>query len=53
MGMTTSSSITGANLVSCGGVGYIRFWNVRAGTLLGEFQGHNDGIFSYIFCLFS
>jgi hypothetical protein len=45
MGSITSSSIIGANLLSCGGVGFVRFWNVHTGQLLGEFQAHIDGIF--------
>jgi hypothetical protein len=44
MGLSTSSSSTGANLVSCGGIGFVRFWNVHAGKLVGEFQAHADGI---------
>lgn len=34
---------TGANLVSCGGVGFVRFWNINSGKLIGEFQAHIDG----------
>lgn len=33
------------NLVSCGGAGYVRFWSVHTGKLVGEFQAHVDGIF--------
>jgi WD40 repeat protein len=44
MASTTSSSSTSANLLSCGGVGFVRFWNVYTGQLVGEFQAHVDGI---------
>uniref|UniRef100_A0ACB8FAU7 Uncharacterized protein n=1 Tax=Sphaerodactylus townsendi TaxID=933632 RepID=A0ACB8FAU7_9SAUR len=32
--------IGGANLVSCGAAGYVRFWNIRRSQLLGEFEAH-------------
>jgi hypothetical protein len=44
MASSTSNSSTGANLLSCGGVGFTRFWNVNKGKLVGEFQAHIDGI---------
>lgn len=31
----------GANLVSCGGAGYVRFWNTQRGKLLAEFEAHS------------
>ncbi|CAF0951963.1 unnamed protein product [Adineta steineri] len=37
-----TSSTTGANLSSCGGLGFVRFWNAHTGKLIGEFQAHND-----------
>ncbi|XP_060098428.1 WD repeat-containing protein 49 isoform X1 [Heteronotia binoei] len=34
-------SVTGgANLVSCGAAGYVRFWNIQKSQLLGEFEAH-------------
>lgn len=39
-----NNSSIGANLISCGGVGFVRFWNVHVGKLLGEYQAHIDGI---------
>lgn len=39
----TASNTIGANLLSCGGIGFVRFWNPYAGKLLGEFQAHTDG----------
>ncbi len=41
-----NNSSIGANLISCGGVGFVRFWNVHVGKLLGEYQAHTDGIIS-------
>jgi len=54
MSLNISSSSTGANLLSCGGVGFVRFWNVHTGKLVGEFQAHVDGIslIEYIFILY-
>ncbi len=43
--MTTNS--TSANLISCGGVGFVRFWNVHIGKLVAEFQAHTDGRTSF------
>uniref|UniRef100_A0A8D0HB41 WD repeat domain 49 n=1 Tax=Sphenodon punctatus TaxID=8508 RepID=A0A8D0HB41_SPHPU len=37
----------GANLVSCGGAGYVRFWNTLKSQLLAEFEAHS-GIGSII-----
>ncbi|CAF0779903.1 unnamed protein product [Adineta ricciae] len=39
---STNNSSTGANLVSCGGLGFVRFWNAHLGKLIGEFQAHTD-----------
>ena len=33
----------GANLVSCGGNGWVRFWNSSRSTLLAEFVAHQHG----------
>lgn len=33
----------GANLVSCGGNGWVRFWNYQTGNLVGEFVSHQHG----------
>jgi hypothetical protein len=44
MTANSSSNSIGANLVSCGGVGFVRFWNGHTGKLIGEFQAHADGI---------
>jgi WD40 repeat protein len=44
MATCTSSNSIGANLLSCGGVGFIRLWNVHTGKLVGEYQAHIDGI---------
>lgn len=30
----------GANLVSCGGAGYVRFWSTVKNKLIGEFEAH-------------
>uniref|UniRef100_A0A0X3PVZ8 WD repeat-containing protein 49 n=2 Tax=Schistocephalus solidus TaxID=70667 RepID=A0A0X3PVZ8_SCHSO len=35
-----SGSTTGANLVTCGGNGFVRFWNAYACILIGEFVAH-------------
>ncbi|KAJ7325249.1 hypothetical protein JRQ81_018269, partial [Phrynocephalus forsythii] len=34
------SATGGANLVSCGGAGYVRFWSTQRSRLLGEFEAH-------------
>lgn len=47
-----NTSSTGANLVSCGGIGFVRFWNVHAGKLISEFQAHTDGRFQFLIILF-
>ncbi|XP_043450904.1 LOW QUALITY PROTEIN: WD repeat-containing protein 49 [Prionailurus bengalensis] len=39
----------GANLVSCGGSGYVRFWDTFKKQLLAEFLAH-DGVGSIIMC---
>uniref|UniRef100_A0A674JU53 WD repeat domain 49 n=1 Tax=Terrapene triunguis TaxID=2587831 RepID=A0A674JU53_9SAUR len=31
----------GANLVSCGGAGYVRFWNTLKSQLMAEFEAHS------------
>eukprot|EP00057_Strongylocentrotus_purpuratus_P020337 XP_011674811.1 PREDICTED: WD repeat-containing protein on Y chromosome [Strongylocentrotus purpuratus] len=38
------SASGGANLVSCGGNGWVRFWNANKNALLAEFIAHQDGI---------
>ena len=43
MTSSTAHSSTGANLVSCGGIAFVRFWNAYTGKLVGEFQAHMDG----------
>ncbi|XP_063162885.1 WD repeat-containing protein 49 [Candoia aspera] len=35
------STTDGANLVSCGGAGWVWFWNIRRGKLLAEFEAHS------------
>nr|XP_018668447.1 WD repeat-containing protein 49-like [Ciona intestinalis] len=35
------NSHTGADLVSCGGGGWVRFWGVNKGSLLSEFVAHH------------
>ncbi|KAM4771123.1 cilia- and flagella-associated protein 337 [Rhinophrynus dorsalis] len=41
LGARKNTSITGgANLVSCGGCGYVRFWNIFRNHLMGEFVAH-------------
>lgn len=35
-----SYTLGGANLVSCGGSGYVRFWNTFKKQLLAEFLAH-------------
>ncbi|XP_069583488.1 cilia- and flagella-associated protein 337 [Ranitomeya imitator] len=39
------SATGGANLVSCGGSGYVRFWNIFRNQLMGEFQAHEGASF--------
>uniref|UniRef100_A0A6J0UL29 Cilia- and flagella-associated protein 337 n=1 Tax=Pogona vitticeps TaxID=103695 RepID=A0A6J0UL29_9SAUR len=34
------SATGGANLVSCGGAGYVRFWSTQRSKLLAEFEAH-------------
>nr|XP_006816071.1 PREDICTED: WD repeat-containing protein 49-like [Saccoglossus kowalevskii] len=36
----SSSAAGGANLVSCGGNGWVRFWNTAKNALIGEFVAH-------------
>ena len=43
MNPMSSVNQNGANLVSCGGIGIVRFWNVHTAHILGEFQAHFDG----------
>ena len=40
----------GANLVSCGGNGWVRFWNSSRSTLLAEFVAHQHGM-TCVLCL--
>ena len=44
MAPNTIDCSNGANLLSCGGLGFVRFWNTTKGELVGEFQAHSDGI---------
>ncbi|XP_035829374.1 uncharacterized protein LOC101863074 [Aplysia californica] len=37
-----NSASGGANLVSCGGNGWVRFWNASRSTLLAEFVAHRN-----------
>ena len=37
-------SEAGANLVSCGGNGVVRFWNTHSSQLLAEFTAHPHGM---------
>ena len=37
-----NSASGGANLVSCGGNGWVRFWNSSHNTLLAEFVAHSQ-----------
>ena len=39
----TNSAGGGANLVSCGGNGWVRFWNSSSNALIGEFVAHTQG----------
>lgn len=39
-----NSASGGANLVSCGGNGIVRFWNSSHNTLLAEFTAHLHGM---------
>ena len=34
-----------ATLVSCGGNGWVRFWEISTGKLISEFQSHIQGTF--------
>ena len=57
----TNSAGGGANLVSCGGNGWVRFWNSSSNALIGEFVAHTQGgrrhvtrrRFSFVTLLFS
>ncbi|XP_068137049.1 cilia- and flagella-associated protein 337 [Hyperolius riggenbachi] len=40
-----SSATGGANLVSCGGSGYVRFWNIFRNQLMAEFIAHEGASF--------
>ena len=40
-----NSASGGANLVSCGGNGWVRFWNSAHSALVGEFPAHTQGMF--------
>ncbi|CAF0908493.1 unnamed protein product [Rotaria sordida] len=42
MATSTNNNLAGANLLSCGGIGFVRFWNVHTGKLISEFQAHTD-----------
>jgi len=42
-GRRGNSARGGANLVSCGGNGIVRFWNATHSTLLAEFTAHQHG----------
>ncbi|CAF4177200.1 unnamed protein product [Rotaria socialis] len=42
MASSVNTHATGANLVSCGGIGFVRFWNVHTGKLIAECQAHTD-----------
>ena len=37
------SASGGANLVSCGGNGWVRFWNTAKNSLLAEYIAHKQG----------
>ncbi|KAJ1087888.1 hypothetical protein NDU88_001047 [Pleurodeles waltl] len=37
-----TSATGGANLVSCGGSGYVRFWNIISCQLMAEFSAHSN-----------
>ncbi|XP_018413289.1 PREDICTED: WD repeat-containing protein 49 [Nanorana parkeri] len=39
------SATGGANLVSCGGSGYVRFWNIFRNQLMAEFVAHEGASF--------
>lgn len=39
----TNSAGNGANLVSCGGNGWVRFWNTNTTKLMAEFVAHQNG----------
>ena len=41
---TRANCEQGANLISCGGNGWVRFWNSTTCTLLGEFIAHQHGM---------
>jgi hypothetical protein len=41
--LNTRSANKDANLVSCGGNGWLRFWNVRNAELSAEFEAHSKG----------
>uniref|UniRef100_A0A3P8UQV2 WD repeat domain 49 n=1 Tax=Cynoglossus semilaevis TaxID=244447 RepID=A0A3P8UQV2_CYNSE len=47
----TSAAAGGADLVSCGGSGVVRFWNSVDGRLLGHFTAHNKDLGSMVMTL--
>uniref|UniRef100_A0A8C6NV26 WD repeat domain 49 n=1 Tax=Nothobranchius furzeri TaxID=105023 RepID=A0A8C6NV26_NOTFU len=38
----------GADLVSCGGLGLVHFWNIHHGQLVGQFSAHNKDLGSIV-----
>ena len=38
-----------ANLVSCGGNGWVRFWNTASTALVGEYIAHSQGQSAYVY----
>ncbi|CAH2247497.1 WD repeat-containing 49 [Pelobates cultripes] len=40
-----ASATGGANLISCGGSGCVRFWNIYKGSLIAEFVAHEGASF--------
>ena len=48
----SNSASGGANLVSCGGNGWVRFWNSTHNTLLAEFVAHAQCKYRYLAAIF-
>ena len=42
-----SGSNKGANIISCGGSGFVRFWNAFDCILVGEFAAHPNGTLNF------
>ncbi|XP_024863357.1 WD repeat-containing protein 49 [Kryptolebias marmoratus] len=46
-----TSAKGGADLVSCGGLGAVRLWNIHRGQLVGQFTAHNGKLGSIVMAI--